>query len=200
MQGAKLSKEDFFAVQQDYLKFRTPQVKNLLDFLNKHISLKGESLLSIGCGVAPELPLLKNNFPIRIGIDHNPSIIDFCKSTHSEQFICTSYLDFSPGRFDCILALDIDTNLPPISVIHTVLPALRKGGHLILTEREDNLRIYQRYLIPLQKIKQEFSTHKIQVFQRLNKEISKEDRDNIILIITYSNCTSDHSLKSFTGT
>ena len=86
-----MRKQTYFQIQSVYLNFRSPQVKQLLNFLKKHINLSSDTVISLGCGVAAEFQHLTHKN--KIGIDQDPSMIDFCKSTHKHStFICANHI------------------------------------------------------------------------------------------------------------
>ena len=140
------SKEEYFAINSEDLQKRTAQIKELLSSLN--IS-SVDTAVSLGCGTAAELPLIKAKN--KIGVDHNPSVIDFCKETHKAEFVCSdgfSYLDkLNNESVDLIFALDIDTNMIPLLLIKQAMSKLKQGGSIIITERENNIKIYNRMLL-----------------------------------------------------
>jgi hypothetical protein len=183
-----ISKEEYFAVNEEYLGFRKAQVESLIDFLKRHIELKGELFVSVGCGVAADVAVLSDHFTRLIGIDHNPSIIDFCNNVHkNHSFYCDNHMSFlekqEDGSIDCIFALDIDTNSPPLVLLGLAMKKLRERGYLIITEREYNKIIYRRLLLEpfLDDLVRESGNH-ISSFGRFNDPAVNDDRDNFIVI------------------
>jgi|SRR3989344_6164434 len=179
-------------IQQDYLQKRILQVHSLFDFLAIYGKFQGKKMISIGCGTAAEFKVLCENFAEKIGIDQDSAIIDFCKSIHKKtSFICSNYLTYikkiENDSADLILALDIDTNILPDIFVNALLPKLKNNGFMILTEREDNARIYGRMLL-MPHIQDIINTTtakniEVQTFARFNKLPVKEDRDNFIVLI-----------------
>lgn len=107
------------------------------------------------------------------------------------QFICANYLTHARkienNSVDLILALDIDTNILPDILVNVLLHKLKINGIMILTERENNMRIYGKMLLMpyLQDMVSETLTKnaEIQTFTRFNKEPIKDDRDNFVVVI-----------------
>ncbi len=183
-----VSRDEYFAVNRHYLDSRKTQLFSLFDFLRKKIELRGDVLLSVGCGVAADLELLAPQFRHPIGIDTNPSLIDFCKSTHPRsEFHHTNHVLFfdslKDDSVDCILALDIDTGVPPLELLRLSRNKLKEGGYLIITERESNLLIYQRLLLKpfLPRLIRE-SNNSITSYSRFNSRPYMDDRDNFVVV------------------
>lgn len=179
-------------VQQNYLEKRIREIHTLFDFLAPSIKFQGDKVISVGCGTGAEFTVLAEKFKQKIGIDQDSAIIDFCESVHKNtQFIFANYLLYAQkienNSADLILALDIDTNILPDILVNVLLPKLKKNGVMILTEREDNMRIYGRMLLlpHIQGINLTMSAKnvEIQTFTRFNKEASKEDRDNFVVVV-----------------
>jgi len=174
-------------LNEEYLQMRIKQVKSLFAFLQNHITREAECIISVGCGVAPEFDLFAAK--VKVGIDHNPSMVDFCKRTRQGTFVYSDAIGYlgtlHNESVNLILALDIDTNILPVLLVSKALPKLKREGALILTEREDNARIYGRMLLLpfIKDIKKEFSQYRVQAFTRFNKEPDKQDRDNVMMVI-----------------
>jgi predicted TPR repeat methyltransferase len=183
-------KEEYFSMNSDYLVSRKSQIDKLLEGLASLHSLKGDKMISVGCGVAPEMSLLSSRYKRRTGIDTNPLIIEFCSKEHDAEFVCSdalSYLDrLKDGSVDTIFALDIDTNMLPVLLARTAMQKLRSGGTLLLTERENNINIYNSLLLaPFEpQMRREFhNTADISTLKRFNNDPVKEDRDNFVMLM-----------------
>ncbi|MBW3018952.1 methyltransferase domain-containing protein [Candidatus Woesearchaeota archaeon] len=170
-----------------YLPKRTEQLRSLFQMLNGKISLSGNTVVSIGCGVAAEFPLL--DFSTKIGVDFNPTLILFCKQKHEGDFVCENYMAYLDGledsSVDLVLALDIDTNIIPSVLIRSSLRVLKHNGSLVITERENNVNVYGRMLLLpfIEQIKKDFPLAEFKFYSRMNVVTSKDDRDNFVLTV-----------------
>jgi hypothetical protein len=180
-----VSREEYFRIQKEYLEFRKPQIKVLFDQLQRHISLDGDNVVSIGCGVAPEFLFLEHQN--KVGLDHNPSIIDFAKSTHDATFYCMNYMEYLESAedhsIDLILAIDIDSNIIPDMLIRLALQKLKSTGALVITEREYNIHLYGRSLLLSQMDKPKRYPADYKLLTRTHMILLREDRDNLVLIV-----------------
>jgi SAM-dependent methyltransferase len=179
--------EDYFEYHSKYLPKRTEQVRALLSTLSDRVNLAGNTVISVGCGVASEFSLL--DFKQKIGIDFNPRLIEFCTKKHIADFVCDNYMAYfeslDDNSVDLVLALDIDTNIIPSLLVKHSLRVLKPGGSMIVTERENNIHIYGRMLLLpfIDQIKQEFPVHQVKFYSRMNHITSKDDRDNFVLTV-----------------
>ena len=179
--------EDYFEYHSKYLPKRTEQVRALLSMLSDRVNLAGNTLISVGCGVASEFSLLE--FQNKIGIDFNPRLIEFCQSKHMADFVCDNYMPYfdslDDNSVDLILALDLDTNIIPTLLVKHSLRILKPGGSIIITERENNVNIYGRMLLLpyIDQIKQDFPLAEVKFYSRMNHITSKDDRDNFVLTV-----------------
>ncbi|PIN75055.1 hypothetical protein COV18_04825 [Candidatus Woesearchaeota archaeon CG10_big_fil_rev_8_21_14_0_10_37_12] len=185
-----MDKKTYYAHNDELFKLRAEQLHGLFNFLNNHINLTGQIVVSVGCGVAADLHLLKGRYSQKIGIDANSSVIDYCKKQQHAKFIHARHSkaldDFADNSVDMLLALDIDSHILPQQFIKQALPKLKKNGTLILTERQHNEQIYHRMLLLpfIEEIKEQNKQHNIKVFTRLHDENLEHDRDNVVLIVT----------------
>lgn len=182
-----ISKQEYFNKQLIVLELRKTQVQGLLDFLEEQYLLSGKKVISVGCGVGTEL-LYLTKFQERIGLDTNNSILDFArnKNEHSE-FICTNYMTYldeqEDDSIDCIIALDIDSNILPVTLLRLAKQKLQVGGILVMTERENNVNIFNHLLLlPRMKDLKEITGENLQLYTRLHKQPQPEERDNIIVV------------------
>jgi len=185
-----ISKKEFFSKQKIILNNRKPQVEFLLEKLKKHIYFSGNKLLSLGCGTAHELSILKESFDEVIGVDIDSAIIDFCKETHEDiSFVCENNLIFlekqKEDSVDLILCLDIDTNIFPQRLLSIAKTKLKKRGSIVFTERQNNISIYDRLLLFafIEQIKKQFQEEFY--FYEDNNLLNVADpntRDNVVLM------------------
>ncbi len=133
------------------------------------------------------MSVLSKTFQKKIGINLNSSIIDFCKESHDFEFHCANYTTFldsaKDNSIDCIFALDIYTNIFPILLLKLAKRKLKKDGHLVMSERENNQVIYKRLLLQpfLHNLTRE-SNNRITPLSRFNERMNRDDRDNFIVV------------------
>ncbi|MBN2420728.1 methyltransferase domain-containing protein [Candidatus Woesearchaeota archaeon] len=168
---------------KDYFEYRMQEMEPIIDFLKNKICLKGEKLISVGCGTAPEISMLDYDFSEKIGIDLNQKAIEFCKNQNKHaEFYCMHAIEYlekeKADSVDCILGMDIDLNIFPDALIEQSFKVLKKNGSIILTERKDNLKIYGSYLLLpiIQRIEKENNCD-ILAFQFPN------ERDSLLVIL-----------------
>lgn len=149
----------------EYHNKRVQEIRSLLEFLKDKITLKGNNFLSIGCGTAPEFKFLSNNFDNLVGIDQNQELIEFCRANiiscnaTFENKIAGVHLEDIPDKsLDLVFILDIDSNIFITEVIEQLKNKVRRGGCILITERRDNSRIYNRQFIEpfIKEIKERF--------------------------------------------
>ena len=184
---------EYVGKQKQYHSTRKSQLNKFFSFISQYVSLQGGKLASLGCGTAPEAELLSNNFKHIDCVDQDAAVIDFClhhNAVPNAKFIhqiSNIYLDKQPDcSIDCILALDIDTNLIPQNTIELAKRKLRSNGLLILTERENNIAIYGRLLLYpfIAQLRQLYSDDfAFRMLVNLHESPVPGERDNIVLIM-----------------
>ncbi|MEA3399310.1 MAG: class I SAM-dependent methyltransferase [Patescibacteria group bacterium] len=190
-----ISKEEFFSRQKTILNKRKNQINSLFEKINKHISISGDKVLSLGCGTAYEIIILKENFNKVCAVDINNSIIDFCKEEYfckeysGVDFVCENNLIFLENQkgssIDLILCLDMDSNIFPKQILSIAKNKLKQNSSIVFTERANNINIYGRLLLfPfIENLKKEFGKDFIFYEEYSeNDYIDSETRDDVVLI------------------
>ncbi len=171
----------------EYHQKRVEEVRELFSFLHDRVSLEGDRFLSIGCGTAPEFEFLSETFRDLVGIDQNIELVEFCKKNihipNAKYFhkIAGVYLEEIPDKsLNLVFVLDIDSNVFVTEIISQLKAKLKNDGILIITERRDNSRIYNRQFIApfIKEIKERFGEFfEISLFRR------ESEMDQIVLVL-----------------
>ena len=187
-----IAEKEYFQVNSEYFRARKSQCQRLIEYISNCISLRGKKFVSLGCGVCAELAQLAGKFDELDAVDTDASIIDFARKLRLTNVkfhnqISNIYLDrIADNSIDLIFALDVDSNLPVMLTIEQARRKLKTGGAIVLTERESNTLIYGRmFILPfIEEIQTKYSNDfEIKLFNRLNMQPIKEDRDNIVLLL-----------------
>lgn len=111
-----------------------------------------ERLLDIGCGTAPMITLLTEEFPDKhyVGIDLTPAMIDVArkkKLPHAEFVVGDAeHLPFEADSFDVAICSESFHHYPnPQAFFDSVYRVLKPGGRLILRDVTFNSRLVRWY-------------------------------------------------------
>ena len=89
-------------------------------------------VLDVGCGIGRCLAFLDGN---GVGIDHNPTSVEFCRRRGLEAYTPSEFDQLSPGLFDSLLLSHVLEHTSPEESQHLLsqyLPFVRTGGKLVL--------------------------------------------------------------------
>jgi len=96
--------------------------------------LKLGRTLDVGCGIGRNLAHIGGN---GVGVDHNPTSVDFCRSQGLEAYTIEDFLashHARPDAFDAMLAAHLLEHLPEEDargIVASYLPYVRSGGRIV---------------------------------------------------------------------
>lgn len=89
-------------------------------------------VLDVGCGIGRCLAFLDGN---GVGIDHNPTSVEFCRRRGLEAYTPDEFDQIEPGLFDSLLLSHVLEHTSPAestSLFSQYLPFVRAGGKIVL--------------------------------------------------------------------
>ena len=89
-------------------------------------------VLDVGCGVGRCLAFLDGN---GVGVDHNPTSVEFCRRRGLEAYTPSEFDQLDPGPFDSMLLSHVLEHTSPeesSSLLLHYLPFVRPGGRIVL--------------------------------------------------------------------
>jgi SAM-dependent methyltransferase len=98
------------------------------------------TVLDVGCGIGRTLTYLDGN---GVGVDHNETSIEFCRSIGLTAFTSDEFLKSKPyelGSFDSLISLHVLEHLQQgesDDLLQTYLPYVRPGGRVVLVTPQE---------------------------------------------------------------
>ena len=89
-------------------------------------------VLDIGCGIGRCLAFLDGN---GVGVDHNPTSVEFCRRRGLEAYTPAEFDQITPGLFDSLLLSHVLEHTNPeesTRLLSQYLPFVRDGGKVVL--------------------------------------------------------------------
>ncbi len=129
-------------------------------------------------------------------INHQPSTVKQLSSTVNRppstdiRFVHAVHLIWleqqADNSIDVLSALDVDSNMFPEEIVRLAAKKLKQNSVLIMTEREDNERIYGRYfLLPfIEEWKECYAQgFTIETTINIHQSTKQEERDNVVIVL-----------------
>ena len=112
--------------------------------LRENLPAEGDRALDLGCGTGVLARKLARSFRTTIGIDFSVAMAAAAKrqsahvrNLHFVAADAVAYLQSTPSSFDCITAFAVLHHLDLVSVVPSLVTALRPGGLLLIVDLID---------------------------------------------------------------